>query len=226
MDIRFDEAGVAFEGRAAVEPLTLALNERRIGVIGLNGSGKTTFARMINGLTKPTSGRVIVNGLDTVKDASEVLKDVGFIFQNPQNQIILPMIRDDIAFGLKNKGLNGSAIDKAVDTILQRFDIQHLAKRRAHELSGGELQLSALAALTITSPKILIMDEPTNQLDLKNRALVERTMAGLEQGLIVITHDLPLLESFDRVLLFHQNRLHADTSPADAIQLYRKLALT
>ena len=85
---------------------------------------------------------------------------------------------------------------------------------------------AALAALTITNPKILIMDEPTNQLDLKNRALVERTMAGLEQDLVVITHDLPLLESFDRVLLFHQNRLHADASPADAIRLYRELALT
>ncbi len=226
LDIRFDEAGVAFEGRAAVEPLTLALTERRIGVIGLNGSGKTTFARMINGLTKPTSGRVIVNGLDTVKDASEVLKDVGFIFQNPQNQIILPIIRDDIAFGLKNKGLKSSTIDEAVDAILQRFDIPHLSQRRAHELSGGELQLSALAALTITRPKILIMDEPTNQLDLKNRALVERTMVALEQDLIVITHDLPLLETFDRVLVFHRNRLHADTSPTDAIQLYRKLALT
>ncbi len=226
MDIRFHNAGVAFDGRAAVEPLTLALTERRIGIIGLNGSGKTTFARMINGLTKPTSGHVSVNGLDTVKDASEVLKDVGFIFQNPQNQIILPIIRDDIAFGLKNKGLNKAAIDAAVDAILQRFDIEHLAKRRAHELSGGELQLSALAALTITNPKILIMDEPTNQLDLRNRDLVERTMAGLEQHLIVITHDLPLLESFDRVLLFHQNRLHADASPNDAIRLYRELALT
>ncbi|KXG87926.1 energy-coupling factor ABC transporter ATP-binding protein [Agrobacterium bohemicum] len=226
MDIRFHEAGVAFEGRAAVEPLSLVLTESRIGIIGLNGSGKTTFARMINGLTKPTSGHVTVNGLDTIKDGPAVLKDVGFIFQNPQNQIILPIIRDDIAFGLKNKGLNTSAIDAAVDATLLRFDIKHLAKRRAHELSGGELQLSALAALAITSPKILIMDEPTNQLDLKNRALVERTMAALEEDLIVITHDLPLLESFDRVLLFHGNRLHADASPTDAIRLYRELALT
>ncbi len=226
MDIRFHDAGVAFDGRAAVEPLTLTLTERRVGIIGLNGSGKTTFARMINGLTKPTSGHVSVNGLDTVKDASDVLKDVGFIFQNPQNQIILPIIRDDIAFGLKSKGLNKAAIDAAVDATLQRFDIVHLAKRRAHELSGGELQLSALAALAITSPKILIMDEPTNQLDLKNRAFVERTMAGLEQSLIVITHDLPLLESFDRVLLFHQGKLHIDGSPTKAISAYRTLALS
>lgn len=226
MDIRFDDAGVAFEGRVAVEPLSLKLVERRVGVIGLNGSGKTTFARMINGLTKPTGGRVSVNGLDTVADGPAVLRDVGFIFQNPQNQIILPIIRDDIAFGLKNSGMKKAAIDSAVDATLERFHITHLAKRRAHELSGGELQLCALAALTITGPKILIMDEPTNQLDLKNRALVEQTMAGLQQDLIVITHDLPLLESFDRVLVFHDGRLHADTLPSDAIRLYRELALS
>ena len=226
MDIGFHDAGVSFEGRVAVEPLSLRLTERRIGIIGLNGSGKTTLARMINGLAKPTTGRVSVNGLDTVADGTAVLRDVGFIFQNPQNQIILPIIRDDIGFGLKNRGMDKAAIDAAVDATLHRFDIQHLAKRRAHELSGGELQLCALAALTITGPKILIMDEPTNQLDLKNRALVERTMAGLEQDLIVITHDLPLLESFNRVLVFHQGRLHADTSPVDAIRLYRELALS
>ncbi|WP_296021307.1 energy-coupling factor ABC transporter ATP-binding protein [uncultured Agrobacterium sp.] len=225
MDIHFQNASVTFEGRMALAPLDLSLHERRIGIVGLNGSGKTTFARMINGLTKPISGRVIVNGLDTVKDADAVLKQVGFVFQNPQNQIILPIIRDDIAFGLKNRGLHKTIVDEAVRATLQRFSIDHLADRRAHELSGGELQLAALAALSITGPKILILDEPTNQLDLKNRALVERTILGLEQDVIVITHDLPLVEAFDRVLLFHQGRLAADGKPQDVIARYREIAL-
>ncbi|WP_296077035.1 energy-coupling factor ABC transporter ATP-binding protein [uncultured Agrobacterium sp.] len=225
MDIHFQNASVTFERRMALAPLDLSLHERRIGIVGLNGSGKTTFARMINGLTKPISGRVIVNGLDTVKDADAVLKQVGFVFQNPQNQIILPIIRDDIAFGLKNRGLHKTIVDEAVRATLQRFSIDHLADRRAHELSGGELQLAALAALSITGPKILILDEPTNQLDLKNRALVERTILGLEQDVIVITHDLPLVEAFDRVLLFHQGRLAADGKPQDVIARYREIAL-
>lgn len=225
MDIHFQNASVTFEGRMALAPLDVSLHERRIGIVGLNGSGKTTFARMINGLTKPISGRVIVNGLDTVKDADAVLKQVGFVFQNPQNQIILPIIRDDIAFGLKNRGLHKTIVDEAVRATLQRFSIDHLADRRAHELSGGELQLAALAALSITGPKILILDEPTNQLDLKNRALVERTILGLEQDVIVITHDLPLVEVFDRVLLFHQGRLAADGKPQDVIARYREIAL-
>lgn len=225
MDIQFQNASVTFEGRTALAPLDLSLSERRIGVIGLNGSGKTTFARLINGLTKPSTGRVIVNGLDTIKDADAVLKQVGFVFQNPQNQIILPIIRDDIAFGLKNRGVGKIAVDAAVAAILQRFGIAHLSDRRAHELSGGELQLAALAALSITGPNILILDEPTNQLDLKNRAVVERTILGLEQDVLVITHDLPLLETFDRVLLFHQATLVLDGEPEEVIARYREIAL-
>lgn len=224
MEIRFDSAGVAFEGRQALQPLSLTLTERRIGVIGLNGSGKTTFARLVNGLTKPTEGKVSVNGLDTVKDAKAVLQTVGFIFQNPQNQIILPIIRDDVAFGLKRLGLNKVETETRVKAVLARLGISHLEERRAHELSGGELQLSALAALLVTEPQVLILDEPTNQLDLKNRAIVEKTMAALSQALVVITHDLPLLAGFDRVLVFHEGALVADADPEEAVARYLEVA--
>ncbi|TRB02234.1 MULTISPECIES: energy-coupling factor ABC transporter ATP-binding protein [Rhizobium/Agrobacterium group] len=220
MEIRFDAAGVAFEGRQALQPLSLTLTERRIGVIGLNGSGKTTFARLINGLNKPSEGKVAVNGLDTVTDAKAVLQTVGFIFQNPQNQIILPIVRDDVAFGLKRLGLGKAETETRVKAVLARLGISHLEERRAHELSGGELQLAALAALLVTEPHILILDEPTNQLDLKNRAVVEKTMATLSQSLIVITHDLPLLEGFDRVLVFHGGALIADAAPDEAVAQY------
>ncbi|UXT21537.1 ABC transporter ATP-binding protein [Agrobacterium tumefaciens] len=220
MEIRFDAAGVAFEGRQALQPLSLTLTERRIGVIGLNGSGKTTFARLINGLNKPSEGKVAVNGLDTVTDAKAVLQTVGFIFQNPQNQIILPIVHDDVAFGLKRLGLGKAETEARVKAVLARLGISHLEERRAHELSGGELQLAALAALLVTEPHILILDEPTNQLDLKNRAVVEKTMATLSQSLIVITHDLPLLEGFDRVLVFHGGALIADAAPEEAVAQY------
>jgi biotin transport system ATP-binding protein len=224
LEIRFDTAGVAFEGRQALQPVSLTLTERRIGVIGLNGSGKTTFARLINGLTKPTRGKVSVNGLDTVKDARAVLQAVGFIFQNPQNQIILPIIRDDVAFGLKRLGIGKTETETRVKAVLARLGIAHLEERRAHELSGGELQLAALAALLVTEPQILILDEPTNQLDLKNRAIVEKTMAALSQALVVITHDLPLLSGFDRVLVFHEGELVADANPEEAVARYLEVA--
>ncbi|MFK3689179.1 energy-coupling factor ABC transporter ATP-binding protein [Agrobacterium tumefaciens] len=225
MEIRFDAAGVAFEGRQALQPLSLTLTERRIGVIGLNGSGKTTFARLINGLNKPSEGKVAVNGLDTVTDAKAVLQTVGFIFQNPQNQIILPIVRDDVAFGLKRLGLGKAETEARVKAVLAQLGISHIEERRAHELSGGELQLAALAALLVTEPHILILDEPTNQLDLKNRAIVEKTMAALPQALVVITHDLPLLAGFDRVLVFHEGALIADAPPEEAVAHYLEVAL-
>ena len=224
MDIRFDNAGVNFGTRTALYPLNLTLQEKRVGIIGLNGSGKTTFARLINGLAKPTTGRVVVDGLDTANDAASVLGKVGYIFQSPQNQIILPIVRDDIAFGLKARGLDKVQIEAAVDGILERFGVSHLGARRAHELSGGELQMAALCSVLVTGPDILILDEPTNQLDLKNRALVQRTIAALPENVIVISHDLPLVEDFDRVLLFDQGRLVVDAPAAEALARYKEMA--
>ncbi len=225
MDIRFADCSVRFSDRVALHPLTLSLTQRRIGIIGLNGSGKTTFARLINGLVKPTSGSVTVNGLDTVKDDKAVLGQAGYIFQNPQNQLIMPIVADDIAFGLKNRGLSKAEIEALTQGVLERFGITHLARRRVHELSGGETQLAAMASVVVTGPQILILDEPTNQLDLKNRQMVAATIAGLEQNAVVISHDLPLIGDFERVLLFHEGRLIADGAPTETIRRYHEVAL-
>jgi biotin transport system ATP-binding protein len=215
---------VRYAGRVALHPLTLTLSQRRIGVVGLNGSGKTTMARLINGLVKPTDGTVTVGGLDTVRDETAARGKTGFIFQNPQHQMILPILADDIAFGLKNRSLGKAEIAARTEAVLARFSISHLARRRVHELSGGETQLGAIASVLVTGPELLILDEPTNQLDLKNRALIERTIAGLPEQVIVITHDLSLIEDFDRVLVFHEGRLAADAPPAEAIRAYREIA--
>lgn len=224
LDIVFSAATVRYGGRIALHPLDLSLTERRTGVVGLNGSGKTTMARLINGLVKPTEGTVTVGGLDTVKDEAAARGRTGFIFQNPQHQMILPILAEDIAFGLKNRGLVKAEIAERTDAVLARFGISHLARRRVHELSGGETQLGAIASVLVTGPDLLILDEPTNQLDLKNRALIERTIAGLPEQVLVITHDLALLESFDRVLVFSEGRLAADAPPDEAIRAYREIA--
>nr|WP_210259969.1 energy-coupling factor ABC transporter ATP-binding protein [Martelella sp. HB161492] len=206
-----------------MSPLKLSLGEHRIGIIGLNGSGKTTFARLINGLSAPTAGRVIVNGHDTVKDRQTVMADAGFVFQNPQNQIILPILKDDIALGLKARGLAKEMIDLRIAETLQRLGIAHLADRRAHELSGGELQLAALAAVLAPRPSLVILDEPTNQLDLKNRAIVRTAINTLAEDLIVISHDLALMADMQRVLLFDQGVIVADGAPDSVIARYEEM---
>lgn len=224
MDIRFTDCSVRFGERVALQPLTLEITERRVGIIGLNGSGKTTFARLINGLVKPSAGHVTVNGLDTVKDERAVLSEAGFIFQNPQHQLIMPVVADDIGFGLKNRGLKGDEIDRRTQAVLSRFGVEHLARRRVHELSGGETQLIAMASVVVTDPKILILDEPTNQLDLRNRRRVADTIAALDEDTLVITHDLPLVENVERLLLFHEGRLAADGAPNETIRRYHEIA--
>lgn len=224
MDIRFTDCAVRFGERVALHPLTLTLNEKRVGIIGLNGSGKTTFARLINGLVKPSSGGVTVNGLDTVKDDRAVLSEAGFIFQNPHNQLIMPIVAEDIAFGLKNRGFSRDEIDRRMQAALSRFGIEHLARRRVHELSGGETQLVAMASVVVTDPKILILDEPTNQLDLKNRRRVATAIDDLPEDTVVITHDLALVETVERMLLFHEGRLAFDGNPQEAIRHYHEIA--
>lgn len=221
--IEFEQAELRYGERVALQPLTLSVTEQRLGVIGLNGSGKTSFARLINGLAKPTAGRVLVDGLDTVADWKAVLGRVGFIFQNPANQIILPIIRDDVAMGPKARGLKGTDLEAAVNAALERFGIGDLGSRRPHELSGGELQLAALAAVTATKPDLIIFDEPTNQLDLKNRAIVERAISALPEQAVVITHDLDLVTPFERVLVFHDGRLAHDGPGDESIARYREI---
>lgn len=223
LDILFDRAEASFGQRVALKPLSLRLTERRIGVIGLNGSGKSSFARLINGLLLPSAGRVLTNGHDTAKDGARARAAVGFIFQNPANQIVLPIVREDIALGLQVRGLAKAEVDIAVASALERVGIAHLLDRRAHELSGGEVQLAALAAVLATKPDIVIMDEPTNQLDLRNRNLVERTIGALDENVIVVTHDLALIADFSRVLLFHEGVLVQDGPAGETIAHYLKL---
>ncbi|MFL0692100.1 MAG: energy-coupling factor ABC transporter ATP-binding protein [Agrobacterium tumefaciens] len=224
MHIRFDQAELRFGDRVALSPLTLSLVEPRIGVIGLNGSGKTSFARLIAGLAKPTSGTVTLDGLDTVADEKAARAKTGFIFQNPGHQIILPVIREDIALGPKSRGLAAPEVDGLVDEVLARFGISDLAARRPHELSGGELQLAALAAVCVNRPDVVIFDEPTNQLDLRNRARVKAAIEGLGEQAVVISHDLDLVADFSRVLVFHEGALAFDGEATEAITLYREIA--
>ncbi len=189
MEIVFDRARVTFSQRVVLKPLSLTLTEQRIGIIGLNGSGKSTFSRLINGLLLPSSGRVITNGHDTATNVVRARATVGYVFQNPSAQIIMPLVREDIALGLQSRRHSKIDVDKAVLGALERVGAAHLLERRAHELSGGEVQLAALAAVLATAPEIVIMDEPTNQLDLLNRNLVERTIRTLTENVIVVTHD-------------------------------------
>jgi biotin transport system ATP-binding protein len=222
-EIVFDHVTHRYDGEAVLHDVSLRLIERRIGVVGANGSGKSTLARMVNGLVTPTVGRVSVDGLDVARNGREVRRKVGFVFTNPDNQIVMPTVREDVAFSLRRLRLSAADVAARVDRALDRFGLTELADRPAHRLSGGQKQLLALAAVLVIEPSVVVADEPTTLLDARNAALVERHFAELDEQLIVVTHRLESVESFDRVLVVEGGRIVADDSPAAALDAYRAL---
>jgi biotin transport system ATP-binding protein len=221
--IRLERVSHAFDSRIVLTDLSLELTERRIGVIGANGSGKSTFARLLNGLIVPKKGRVWVDGLDTASDGRKVRGRVGFVFQNPDTQIVMPTVAEDIAFGLKPLKLPAADEAARVAAALDAFGLGTEAERPAHLLSGGQKQLLALAAVMVMRPSWIIFDEPTTLLDLRNKARVTHAMAALDVSIVHVTHDLDQLDGYDRVLVFHDGRLAADAPPVEAIARYRAL---
>ncbi len=220
--ISFEAVTVEREGRRALDTVTLRLDERRVGLVGLNGSGKTTLLKCIVGLVAPSAGRVTVDGLDPARDARAVRAATGLLFQNPDNQIVFPIVAEDLAFGLKNHGFDKAEIGDRAAAALDRLGIAPLARRRIHELSGGEKQLVALAGLLAVAPKTVLFDEPTSQLDLRNRNRLVRLLATLPEQAIVISHDLDLLVDFDRVIVLEAGRVAFDGDAATAISFHRE----
>lgn len=203
--------------------VTVRFDEHRIGVIGANGSGKSTFARMLNALVVPTQGQVFIDGLDTARQAKAIRQRVGFCFTDPAAQIVMPTVAEDLAFSLRRRRLPRAEVAARVEEILIRYGLVDLRDHPAHKLSGGQKQLLALAAVVITSPDLIVMDEPTTLLDLANAARVRELIAGLDAQVVLVTHQLDLLEDTDRALVFHEGRLVLDAAPAQAVEHYRAL---
>lgn len=221
MLIEFKNISVEREGRQTLADLSLSLSERRIGVIGPNGSGKSTFIRLINGLLLPVSGQILVDGMDTRTEVEQIRRKVGFVFQNPDNQIVFPIVSEDIEFGLKRRVSQAPVRRQRMLEALSQLGVLHLQERLIHTLSGGERQLIALAGVLATQPDILIFDEPTTQLDLSMRNRFERHLAELAQPALVVSHDLDLMSTMERVLVLREGRLVFDGSASAATSWYR-----
>ena len=218
--IEFHDVSHRFGERTVLRDIDLSITERRVAVVGGNGSGKSTLARLFNALLVPTAGRVLIDGLDTRTDAKAIRRKVGFVFQNPDAQIVMPLVEEDIAFGLKNLRLPKTEIARKIDDILARYGLAHLRHQHTHNLSGGEKQLLALSSVLVMEPEYLVFDEPTTLLDLRNKRMILRILQELPQTAIVISHDLDMLDGFDRVLVLHDGRIMADGPPGSTIRRY------
>lgn len=221
MLIEFDRVSVAFDDTVALDEVSLKLDQKRIGVIGLNGSGKSTFARLLNGLVKPTSGSISVGGIDPAIDAKAARAQTGFIFSNPDVQIIMPTVLEDVAFSIRGSGLKKAEIEAQARAILRRFEIEHLADHAAHSLSSGQKQLLAICAILITEPKLIVADEPTALLDLVNsRRIARALLSDLPQQIVLITHDLDLAAGCDIIVRFAGAKVVQIGEPSAVISSY------
>ena len=212
--------------RIVLRDVSVTLSEQRIGVIGANGSGKSTFVRLLNGLVLPAEGTVSVHGLDTRKQGREVRRRVGFCFTDPDAQIVMPTVAEDVAFGLRRRGLGKAEVAARVRATLETYGLADHADHPAHLLSGGQKQLLALSSVLVTDPDVLVLDEPTTLLDLRNAAVVQQVVSGLPHQVILVTHHLDLIEDFERVLVFDETRVVYDGRPDDAVAYYRDLMRT
>ncbi|WP_347059942.1 ABC transporter ATP-binding protein [Blastococcus sp. HT6-30] len=210
----------AYGDRPVLDDVTLTLGESRVGVVGANGSGKSTFARLLNGLVLPSAGSVLVDGLDTRTQLREVRRRVGFVFQDPDAQIVHPTVAEDVEFGLTNLGVPADERARRVEDVLTRYGLAGHHDHPAHLLSGGQKQLLAIAGVLVMQPQRVVFDEPTTLLDLANTRRVARVIAELEQDVVVVTHHLDLLAGFDRVLVFEDGRVAADGVPTETLRWY------
>jgi biotin transport system ATP-binding protein len=222
--IVFERAEVRRASRQLLSIPALRLDAQRVGVIGDNGSGKSTMLRLINGLLLPSSGRIVVAGLETARHRKELPAQVGFVFQNPDHQLIFPTVGEEIAFGLTERGMPARQARNQALTLLEQHGCTGWVDRNVNELSGGQKQLVCILAVLATEPSILLMDEPFSSLDLPTRLVLSRKIMRLPQQIVMASHDLELLAQFDRVIWLDAGCIREDGSPADVLPAYREHA--
>ena len=223
--IRFDDVTVRVPGPdgdvTLLTNVSAELPERRVAVIGGNGGGKSTLVRLINGLMEPSSGRVTVDGIDVAKDTTAARRAVGFVFTNPTSQLVMPTVAEDVALSLRRTIKDRRRRTERAHEILREFGLDHRADTSVHALSGGQQQLLALAGVLACEPRIVVADEPTTLLDLRNSRLVADRLFDLEQQLVVVTHDLDLAARCDRALVVEGGRIGFDGPAPAAVEHYR-----
>lgn len=225
--IRLEEVSVVIpavrrgdEARVLLRDINLELTERRIAVIGANGSGKSTLLRLLNGLRQPMTGLVAVDGHDTVKEARAVRGLVGFVFTDPLAQLLMSTPLEDVELSLRSRVKGQGERSRRALELLEDRGLGRLAHQSIYDLSGGERQLVALTSVLAVEPSVLVADEPTTLLDLRNKRQLRQTFADLEQQIVYSTHDLDFAADADRVLVVDGGRIVADDAPGPALAAY------
>lgn len=225
-----DENGKVTERNSALKNVNLTVPEGQfLAVLGHNGCGKSTLAKHFNAILTPTSGKVIVDGIDTADEDRlfDVRRTVGMVFQNPDNQLVATIVEEDVAFAPENLGIPPKEIRERVNDALKQVDMYEFREHAPHQLSGGQKQRVAIAGIIAMRPRCIVMDEPTAMLDPKGRREVMKTIKKLnkEQGItvVLITHYMEEAAQADRVVVMDKGTVIMDDVPKKIFSQYEKL---
>lgn len=223
IDLR--QVSYAAQGKTILSDITLNTRARRIGFVGRNGSGKTTLARLLAGLVPPEAGHLEIDGIEVAKDRKAALGRVGILFQNPDHQIIFPTVEEEIGFGLAQMKRPRERIAQEVAAILDRFGKGHWAKAAIHQLSQGQRQLVCLMAVLVMEPRLVILDEPFAGLDIPTTRQLQRVLDGLEQTIVMITHDPRMVEDYDHLVWLDEGRIQRQGDAAPVLSAFTERML-
>ena len=209
-------------GVAVFEDMNLKVEEGSfVAILGSNGCGKSTLAKHFNSILLPCGGKVYVCGMDTSDEERliAVRRNVGMVFQNPDNQIVANVVEEDVAFGPDNLGISSAEIRRRVDLALRQVGMNQYAQHAPHLLSGGQKQRVAIAGIIAMEPKCIVLDEPTAMLDPRGRREVIDTVTRLnrEKGItvVLITHHMDEAAKAERVVVLHKGKVAADGTPKE-----------
>jgi cobalt/nickel transport system ATP-binding protein len=219
--LRLSELAYAYpDGHQALFGVNLTIQRgERVALLGPNGAGKTTLVLHLNGIIEAGHGSVEVTGLRVARDnVAEVRRRVGLVFQDPDDQLFMPTVADDVAFGPANAGLKGAALDARVTAALEQVGMAEYAKRPPHHLSFGQRRRVAVATVLAMQPEILVLDEPSSNLDPASRRELATILTGLDITLLMVTHDLPYaLELCPRSVILSDGVIVADGPTRDVL---------
>jgi cobalt/nickel transport system ATP-binding protein len=200
------------DGQVALRGIDLSVERgEHVAVLGPNGAGKTTLVLHLNGILRPTRGSVVVDGLPAAgRHLREVRRRVGLVFQDPDDQLFMPTVGEDVGFGPANLGLGGDELDERVAEALAAVGMGHCVDRRPHHLSLGERRRVAVATVLAMRPSVLVLDEPSSNLDPRARRELAEVLMSLGMTMVVVTHDLPYaLQLCERAVILTDGRVGA-----------------
>ena len=212
--IKFNHVSYTYPGgfKALDDVSLLITHGEKVGLVGANGAGKSTLVMHINGLLLPTSGQVVIGDVPVEKRTLPIVRrSVGLVFQNPDDQLFMPTVEEDVAFGPMNMDLPPDEVERRVQMALDAMGIADLRQRASYELSGGQKRSVAISTVLSMEPNILVLDEPSSNLDPRTRRLLMSRIAGFRHTCVIVSHDMEMIRALcPRTIIMCDHKIVAD----------------